>query len=255
MYLAKVKKKEFLTEKIVLLHIEPFENGVESFKPGQFLKIKVSKGGFDPLFPRPFTIHYVENNTLQILFQILGKGTKFLSEVREGDLLEYLGPLGKPFPEEIDYPLALCAGGIGVAGFPFFLKNLSQAEREKTLIFFGAKSKKELVRLDLLKKLSSKLSLATEDGSMGYKGYVTELLEEELRKTKINTILACGPLPMLKKIKILGERYSVKTYLVLETFMACGTGFCLGCVIPKKNGGYFHLCKEGPTLLANLVEI
>ncbi|MFN4197220.1 MAG: dihydroorotate dehydrogenase electron transfer subunit [Caldimicrobium sp.] len=255
MYLAKVKRKEFLTEKIVLLHMEPLGNKVEAFKPGQFLKIKVYKEGFDPLFPRPFTVHYIEGTTLQILFQIIGKGTKLLSEVREGEILEFLGPLGKPFPKEIEYPLALCAGGIGVAGFPFFLKCLSMEEREKTFLFYGAKSKKELVRLDLLKELCPKVCLATEDGSLGYKGYVTELLEEELKKGTIKTLLACGPFPMLKKIKKLGELYNVKIYLVLETFMACGTGFCLGCVIPKKEGGYFHLCKDGPTLLANLVEL
>ena len=248
MELAKVRKKLFLSDKIVLLSLELSKNLLQTFKPGQFLKIKFPCPSYDPLVPRPFTVHYIEEEGLQILFQVIGKGTQALSEVREGQRLQILGPLGRPFPQELDYPLGLCAGGLGIAGFAFFLQSLSPELREKTFLYYGARSERDLVRRELFENLTSEIIYATEDGSLGYRGFITEPLEEDLKKGKIKSLLACGPLGMLKKIKELGEKYGVKTFLSLETFLACGTGFCLGCVIPKRDGGYFHLCIDGPTL-------
>lgn len=255
MFKAKVIKKEYLTEKILLLTLEVSKKILNSFKPGQFIKIKILDNSFDPLFPRPFTVHYLEDNFLQILFQVVGKGTKILSELREGKEIEFLGPLGKPFPEDLEFPLALCAGGIGVAGFAYFLKNLPKPLRTNTILYYGARSVKELVRLELYQSMGISLKLATEDGSLGKRGFVTHILEEDLSANQVKSILACGPLGMLKTVKTLGEKYKIKTYLSLETFMACGTGFCLGCVIPKIDGGYYKLCVDGPTLEAKSILI
>lgn len=252
---AKVVKKEFLTEKIILLSLEVPKFLLESFKPGQFLKIKVFSHSYDPLCPRPFTVHFIEEKALQILFQIVGKGTYALSNVKEGDELEILGPLGKPFPEEMEFPLALCAGGLGIAGFGFFLEKLPISLRKVTFLYYGVKSQGEFVRLELFKSLVSELKLATEDGSIGFKGFVTDLLEKDLQEGKIKTILGCGPIGMLRQLKNLEKKFKIKTFLSLETFLACGTGFCLGCVIPKREGGYFHLCLDGPTLPADEVII
>jgi len=244
---AEVLRNERLAPQIFLLKLKPLEKPL-SIKPGQFLKLKLPDHRLDPLFPRPFTVHALKEDSFEILYQVVGKGTLALSKLLPGDEVFYLSPLGRPYPDDLYFPLALVAGGVGVSGFGFFLQRLLSTFREKTILYYGARTKELLVRLDFFKSFGIELKVSTEDGSLGKKGLVTELLEEDLKGGKIASILACGPLPMLKAVKELSERYRIKCYLSLETFMACGTGFCKGCVIPKKGGGYFHLCEEGPTL-------
>lgn len=255
MDLALVLSNEALSRNIYLLTLKIDGQKAKSFKPGQFLKILLDDRRVDPLIPRPYTVHTLNGEILQILYQVVGKGTKALSMIRDGEVLKYLGPLGNPFPQEIEYPLALCAGGVGVAGFSFLIQRLPSSCLSSVKLYYGAKTKEDLVRLNLFKELGVQLHLATEDGSLGKMGFVTELLEEDLKKQNIKTILACGPLLMLKKVKELAVEYSTKAFLVMDTFLACGTGFCRGCVIPRKGGGYFHLCEDGPTLPAELVVI
>jgi len=253
MYKGKVVLNKGEAKNIYLLGIEVSKEILKSFNPGQFLKIKINER-VDPLIPRPFSIHAVDKNVVYILYQVVGKGTKALSEIKKGEILEFLGPLGKPFPRLKNY--IICAGGIGIAGFGFLLqkaiKKRSFYPPEK--IFYGAKTKDELVRLSFLKSFGISVEISTDDGSKGYKGFITDLVERELRE-KPKIILACGPKLMLKKIKELGEKYKIKTYLVMETFLACGIGFCMGCVIPSKGGNYLHLCIDGPTFLAEEIDI
>lgn len=253
MYQGKVVFNIKEAEKVYLLGLEVPEKVLKSFKPGQFLKIKINER-MDPLIPRPFSIHAIEENILCILYQVVGKGTGALSKIKKGETLEFLGPLGKPFPRLKNY--IICAGGIGIAGFGFLLQKTLEKRSfyppEK--IFYGAKTKDELVRLSFLKKFGITIELSTDDGSKGYKGFVTDMVEKELKRNP-KTILACGPKPMLKKIADLGEKYKVKTYLVMETFLACGVGFCMGCVVSSKKGDYLHLCIDGPTFLAEEIEI
>lgn len=251
---VKIRKNQRLSERIYLLEIAAKGRLLE-VKPGQFVKIKLPDFRYDPLFPRPFTVHSFQNQVLKILYQVVGKGTLALSKLSEGEEIFVLGPLGRPYPEEIDFPLGLCAGGVGVAGFGFLLEKLPEKLKRRTFLYYGARTSLDLVRLDFFSKFGLELKLATEDGSAGKKGFVTELLEEDLKREKIKTLFACGPMPMLKVVKALSEQYGVKTYLSLETFMACGTGFCKGCVIEKKEGGYLHLCEEGPTVPASVVNL
>ncbi len=246
-----IHKRE--SENIYLLGIETSKEIIKNFQPGQFIKIKINYR-LDPLIPRPFTVHAVEENNFYILYQIKGKGTKALSKLKEGEEVEFLAPLGKPFPVLQNY--VICAGGIGIAGFGYLLQCANSKNRFKPpdAIFYGARSKSELVRLEFLSKFKIPLEIATDDGSAGYKGFITDLIEEELKKEH-KDILACGPLPMLKKIAEIGKKYKVRTYLVMETFLACGIGFCRGCVIPLKKGGYIHLCVDGPTFLAEEIDL
>lgn len=249
---VKVLKNQRLSEDIYLLEI-PATGKLLEIRPGQFLKVKPLDFRYDPLFPRPFTVHSFKNHMLKVLYQVLGKGTLALSKLSEGEEIFVLGPLGRPYPEDLEFPLGLCAGGVGVAGFGFFLEGLPSSLRENTFLYYGAKTASALVRLDYFEKLGVKIIISTEDDSAGNRGLITEPLEEDLKKGKIKTLLACGPMPMLKVIKEFSEKYSIKTYLSLETFMACGTGFCRGCVIKAREKGYFHLCEEGPTLPAEEV--
>jgi len=253
MFEGKIVLNRKQTENIYLLGFETSKNILEKFQPGQFLKIKINQRK-DPFIPRPFTVHAIEGNVLYILYQIVGKGTMALSKLKKGEILEFLGPLGKPFPNLKNY--IICAGGIGIAGFGFLLQK-SIEKKEICLpkkIFYGARTKKELARLNFFKKFNIPLIISTDDGSKGYKGFVTDLVEKEL-KEELSTILACGPKPMLKRVAEIGKKYKIKTYLVMETFLACGTGFCMGCVIPLKNGNYAHLCLDGPTFLAEEIDL
>ncbi len=236
-----------------LLGLKLDKNFIKSFLPGQFLKIRISLN-FDPLIPRPFTIHAVEKDKLLVLYRVVGKGTQLLSKILPGEELEIIGPLGKPFPE-IKEPYLICAGGAGIAGFGYLLQKTNNFPLK---IFYGAKTKEELVRLFFYEKFGVPLILVTEDGSYGKKGLVTQVLEEELnnKKSKASSLvlLACGPPLMLKSILEIAKKHQLKTFLVLETFLACGTGFCKGCVIPLKKGGYSYLCVDGPTFLADEVD-
>ena len=239
-------------ENIYLLGIEIPKNVLKKFQPGQFLKIKINQR-MDPLIPRPFTVHAIEENVVYILYQIVGKGTKSLSKLRKGEILEFLGPLGKPFPKLKNY--VICAGGIGIAGFGFLLQKSVNKKifYSPEMIFYGAKTKEELVRLSFLKRFGIPVKISTDDGSKGYKGIVTDMIEEEFKKDP-RTVLACGPKPMLKRVAEIGKKYKAKTYLVMETFLACGTGFCMGCVIPLKRKKHAHLCIDGPTFLAEEID-
>lgn len=250
-----VVENEPLTERIGLLSLKVDQHLCRVFNPGQFLKIKLTDERFDPLFPRPFTVHSLQEDTLRILYQVVGKGTKALRIVKAGSYVEILAPLGQPYPRDIEFPLALVGGGVGVAGFGFLLERLSSQKRRETALYYGASKDSDLVRLDYFKSFEVHLRLATEDGSLGFKGYITDLLERDLKERCFKTIIACGPLAMLKKLKESLRGSSIKLYLSLESFMACGTGFCMGCVLPKRGGGYVHLCRDGPTLLAEEIEL
>jgi dihydroorotate dehydrogenase electron transfer subunit len=253
MYEGKVVLNRKEVKNIYLLGFKASENILKKFKPGQFLKIKINNRT-DPLIPRPFTVHEIERDIIYILYQVVGKGTKALSKLKKGETLEFLGPLGKPFPKLKKY--IICAGGIGIAGFGFLLKKGIDGEGyfPPQKIFYGARTKEELARLSYFREFGIPLVISTDDGSKGYKGFVTDLVEEELKKNPI-TILACGPKPMLKKVAEIGGKYKVKTYLVMETFLACGTGFCMGCVLPLRNGNYTHLCIDGPSFQAEEIDL
>jgi dihydroorotate dehydrogenase electron transfer subunit len=248
---AEVLLNQKETENVYLMELKATKDFVSLFKPGQFLKVKVNNF-LDPLFPRPFTVHLAEEDRIFILYQVVGKGTKELSNIQNGEKLLVWGPLGNPFPKLENY--LICAGGVGIAGFGFLLKEASCKNNYilPKKILYGARTKNQLARLSFFKNFKIPIEIATEDGSIGYKGVITDLLEKELKEKKFN-VIACGPPLMLKKIAELGEKYQVKTYLVMETFLACGLGFCRGCVIPLKTGGYKHLCIDGPTFKAEEV--
>jgi len=253
MYQGEVIKNLPLSQNVYLLKVKTDLDIIFSFNPGQFVKIKINER-IDPLIPRPFTIHDVKKNSFYVLYQVVGKGTKALSLVQPGNKIEFLGPLGKPFPKLENY--VICAGGIGIAGFIYLLESIKRKTHPYVLpkkIFYGARTAEDLVCYPFLEGIGTKVEIATEDGSQGYKGLITEPLIKYLEKNKVD-VLACGPLPMLKAVAKIAQSFGVKAYLTMETFLSCGTGFCKGCVIPLKNGNYAHLCIEGPTLLAEEID-
>lgn len=220
-----------------------------SILPGQFINIKVDETTV-PLLRRPFSVYYVQENSVEIVFGVMGMGTKKLSLKKAGDILDVLGPLGKPFNVTENEELSiLVGGGLGTASLPLLQKHLIQ-KGKKVITFLGARTKEYLLTSYL-----NNVHTATDDGSSGYHGTVVELLKQFLdeKKKKNCKIYACGPTPMLIALTNLTEEYNIRCEISLETTMACGFGICQGCAVELKNKeeGYALSCVDGPVFNSN----
>jgi dihydroorotate dehydrogenase electron transfer subunit len=225
---------------------------VKGALPGQFVNIKVADS-LEPLLRRPFSIERTSGSKIEILYEVLGKGTQVLSRRQSGEFLNVIGPLGNGFdyrPSTVAHrrPI-LIAGGMGVAPLAFLAEKLTKLE---TLVLIGAKTNSQILCEKEFKDLGCNVKIATDDGSRGFKGKVTELLKRVLRtadnKQQI-TIYACGPRPMLKEISCLSKQYSIPAQVSLEEHMACGIGACFGCAVNTIDG-YKRACKDGPVFKA-----
>lgn len=220
--------------------IRLFAPGLTSIaKPGQFLHIRINDG-IDPLLRRPFSIHRIVDDGVEILFRVVGKGTRLLSKKRVGERLNLLGPLGNGFRIREDKGVVLVAGGIGIAPLFFLAEKLTKSKHPLTLLI-GAKTKGEILCEDELRGLGVDVRIATEDGSYGNRGLVTDLLHT-LHPTHI---YACGPVSMLKKVTEFAKWNGISCQVSLETRMGCGVGACLGCAV-KIGSSYKYVCRDGP---------
>lgn len=203
---------------------------------------------------RPFSVYEIKNDNLGFLYKVIGGGTSFLSKLKIGDKILINGPLGKGFiyPERINKSVLIVAGGIGIATFPLVAR--IAYERGYTIkTLFGARSKADLVASEELKKYGE-LEAITDDGSSGRKGFVTELLTNELKKNKDQEIFVCGPTPMLKNVIKVCNSFGVIAQVSFEEYMACGFGACMSCVV-KANGKHLRTCIDGPVMRSDSVEI
>lgn len=241
---AKVIRQKKLAAGYFLLELEAPEVA-EKALPGQFVRLSAWPGN-DPLLPRPFSVHEVEGARISVLYQVRGRGTRILSALRRGDEVKVDGPLGRPFPVPDAGPVWVIAGGIGVAPFLFYLETL-KARGVPRRLFYGARSRGDLLRISRLSRLSP-LIVTTEDGSAGRRGLVTEALSEALTRERPAMILACGPPAMLSAVGRIAGEAGIPTWLSLEAVMACGRGLCLGCAVPRRDGGYLKVCVEGPAV-------
>jgi dihydroorotate dehydrogenase electron transfer subunit len=218
--------------------------------PGQFVNIHLSNK-YEPFLRRPFSIHKVLDSKIEILYKLVGVGTKILSRKRSGDYLDIIGPLGNGFSLSSAVYSLLVAGGIGVAPLIFLAEKLAelraQNSKVKILVLIGARTKKQILCEREFQALGCDVKIATDDGSRGFKGSVSDLLNRLLSTVdyRPSKIYACGPKQMLQEIACISKRYNVPTQVSLEEHMACGFGACLGCVIQTKNG-YKRVCKDGP---------
>ncbi len=216
--------------------------------PGQFVNIKVS-GEAAPLLRRPLSIHKTCGSRVRLFYEVLGMGTRILSTRKPGEFLDVIGPLGNGFDLRSaisdKQQAILVAGGMGVAPLVFLAEKI---KLKKPLVLIGAKTKKQVLCLQEFKALGCLVKIATDDGSSGFKGKVTDLLVQLLRpapSAKRQAIYACGPRPMLKAISKIACEKNIDSQLSLEEHMACGIGACLGCVVPTVSG-YKRVCKDGP---------
>jgi dihydroorotate dehydrogenase electron transfer subunit len=232
--------------------------------PGTFLHIKANTTGTDPLLRRAFSIFDYDDATgvVEILYKVLGRGTEVLSRVRTGETLDVLGPLGNGFDisMSIDH-LVLIAGGVGIP--PVYLLAKSHIRRgfdgNKISYLCGLTTATERPMTDRVEKLPINLQFSTDDGSYGFKGFVSELLRARLGDGSLGidpVICACGPNGMLKAVQTIAQAHGKKCYLSLESIMPCGVGTCLGCVIKKEGEEkYLRVCREGPVFESTEVEL
>ena len=217
--------------------------------PGQFVMLRVSDT-IDPLLARPFGISAVPTkSSIEIIYRVVGRGTTLLTDREAGQTLSLLGPLGKSFPlPGKDATPVLVGGG---SGFPP-LHFLAQREGSKAHFFIGSRNKECLPPTGIMKsfrEVTSKVHVATEDGSVGVRGMSTDILNAFLTKMEKKThlvIYACGPHAMLAAVSRIAAEHAIPCYVSMEERMACGLGACMGCSIPMKAGGYKRACKEGP---------
>ncbi|MCD4665503.1 MAG: dihydroorotate dehydrogenase electron transfer subunit [Bacteroidales bacterium] len=190
---------------------------------------------------------------------MLGKGTEMLADYNSGDKIDFLGPLGNGFsiPERLDYAI-LIAGGLGVAPLLFLSQELS-SQKIATTLFCGNRTKETFVCTKEFDELGVNHFFATDDGSSGFKGTVTELFQKEINNFKNSAaqIYACGPNPMLQKIKQIAQQYNMECQMSLETKMACGFGTCMGCNVNSTSPTelFKYVCKDGPVFNSKEIEL
>ena len=222
-------------------------------KPGQFINIRVGENF--PLLRRPFSIFNVEGDRISIVFNVIGTGTKVLATKRKGDTIDVVGPCGNDFLSFVDdtFDTALfVGGGIGIAPFPFFTKRYPSGKKHVT--FLGGRNKGLVIEKGL-----TNTRIATDDGSLGLKGTVLDLIKQDLAKSDYGRIrfFVCGPTRMMKAVAEYAVEIGAPCYASLECDMACGIGLCQGCNIEMIGGEkkYRLVCKEGTIFETRTVKL
>lgn len=243
-------------------------------KPGQFVHVRCGDE-YRPLLRRPFSIHKVEVQGIEILYKVVGEGTRILSERKKGEKLDILGPLGNGYRLPVTShrsPVILVGGGVGVASLLFLAEKMILPITDHRLpitVLIGAKTRDQVLCEDDFRRLGCEVKISTEGGSYGHKGLVTELLKTFLQtpNSKLRTIIyACGPKPMLKEVADIANKNNILCQVSLEEHMACGLGACLGCAVKTVTSLsraesrdnqlrvtsfiYRRVCKDGPVFNA-----
>jgi len=216
-------------------------------RPGQFVMVR-SLRSWDPLLPRAFSVYHAdaEGGCIQVLYREVGRGTQRLRQHEPGTGVHVWGPLGNYFRLPEGERVVLVGGGVGVPPLVYWAAYLAARAVPMDLVaLIGAARGEFLVGLDHLARARADVRVATDDGSRGHHGYVTELLPELLADGRA-TVYACGPMGMLAAVARIAETHETPAELALEAPMACGVGACLGCTVPRAGGGYLRVCSDGP---------
>lgn len=249
--LATLIDKKNISKNIFLVTFRSAEL-TKNVKPGQFIHIRINERGY-PYFRRPFSYCELEKDTFSIMFNVHGYGTEQIVNSNIGSTLDVIGPLGNGFTLEDDYDIAiLIAGGLGVAPIIFLTETLRN--KKQIISYLGARTKDYIIDYKL-----DNIRIATDDGSIGYKGTVVDLLERDFINKKYSgkiKIFACGPTPMLKALSELSLKLNINCEIATEAQMICGFGTCQSCVIETKDGNQYKLvCKDGPVFNAKDIRL
>lgn len=227
----------------------------EQAKPGQFVHVKIDAGG-ERILRRPFSIHNVTaDGRLTVVYKVVGSGTGKLAEMRPGAVCDLMGPLGRPFtPPPPDTVPVLVVGGYGAAATYLLAKHAVTPG----VVLLGARGAADVLLRDKYEKCGFEVRVSTNDGSIGHRGLVTDLIPpllEELGGRKLK-FYACGPHPMLIALAKIIQSQGLKGELSLDHLMCCGVGACFACVVKVRDDGpdgwrYARSCYEGPVFDAN----
>ncbi|HEX8098755.1 MAG TPA: dihydroorotate dehydrogenase electron transfer subunit [Actinomycetota bacterium] len=227
----------------------------EEARPGQFIEIAVPDGR-EMLLRRPFSIHRASKRggwtgTIEVVYDVVGKGTAWLESLARHDTIEVIGPLGRPFPlPPKPARCVLVGGGYGAAPLYFMAEELRGAGSQVHLVL-GARSHERVFKPIDGRRLAHSVVITTDDGTMGARGIVTDVLPAVIARTKADVVYACGPNPMLRAVAEFCRRQRVPCQVAVEEMMACGLGVCWTCVVPvigPRGGGWWNVraCTEGP---------
>ena len=240
--LLTVSQKRILNDSVVELVFAAKEK-LPPIRCGQFLHLKVG-GAY--LLRRPFCIHAFTEQTVTVVFAVVGGGTKQLASCKEGDTLYAVLPIGNGFTlEEKNKTVVLLGGGLGCAP----LATVPVLYPDKTYHSYLGFGNKDAVLFEQTFAAFGKTTVATNDGSYGKKGFVTDVLKEDLARVKPDVILTCGPTPMLKAAAKLTLETGIPAYMSGEQRMGCGVGACLVCTCAVKGEDGVHnkrVCVDGP---------
>lgn len=242
--IAEIIKKEVLREGLYDVTVKNGEMAYNA-KAGQFLHIDC---GGKALLRRPISICDIDKDTVRFIFEVRGEGTDLLKSKNIGEFISILGPLGNGFTDtDFSKKTLFVGGGIGI--FP--LLNHAKKYGKNAVVLLGFRDKENAVLVNDFEKAGCTVKTATDDGSLGHKGFVTDLIEKEL--INANAVFACGPYPMLKKTAMAANKKDIFCEISMEERMGCGIGACLVCacrVKVKNEEKYLHVCKDGPVFNA-----
>lgn len=240
----------------------PVPELARAIHPGQFMMLR-APGTTDPLLGRPFALYDTvldgqgQPATVDVVYLVVGKLTRWLAGLRPGDCLDVWGPLGNGFPELalLDH-MALVAGGIGQTPFLAYIRALlgqrgyggvpPRRACQRVSLFYGVRSADLAAGVEDFRAAGAVVHLASDDGTTGFRGFVTQLVEQQ---EPPQHLLGCGPEPMMRALADIAERWRVPCHLSLETPMACGVGICFSCVARVKTAkgwDFRRVCCEGP---------
>jgi dihydroorotate dehydrogenase electron transfer subunit len=223
------------------------------FRPGQFVTLAVGGPATSMLLRRSFSIHDVRpdhGGTVEFVFSAQGEGTRWLAERRSRDMVDITGPLGRPFPVPRDPVSCLLVGG-GYGSAPLFALAARLRERGCTVDFLlGASTGERVFGALTARRTGRTATVTTEDGSLGARGIVTDMMGQVIHEARTDVIYACGPMPMLRAVTSLARRYDIPVQVAVEELMACGIGVCMTCVLPVVGSDgvtrMVRSCVDGP---------
>lgn len=244
---GKIVRNQKINDKYYLLEIKS-EEFVREAKVGQFLMINTRHQDYtnDPLLRRPLGVADINGSNFSLIYMIVGKGTRQLSEMRKGEPISFSAPLGSTFSLVENQRTALLAGGIGIAPVYWLAKTLKEQGCVVDL-YYGGRTVDDVVMLEELKEITDHLIVTTDDGSAGIKGLVTEPFSENI--ASYDMVYSCGPKGMLRAVSEISVEADLPVEVSLDERMACGLGACLGCIIYVKEGDEVvqkRCCVEGP---------
>ena len=232
-----------INDRYVLIKLTHNEE-LPPMEPGQFVEVRVD-GSPTTFLRRPISINFVDrkNNQLWLLVATVGEGTHKMAQLKEGEILNCVLPLGKSFtmPQQPQEKYLLVGGGVGTAPMLYLGEQLKEIGCTPTFLL-GARSQKDLLELENFEPLG-RLFVTTEDGTAGEKGFVTN--HSILQNEKFDRICVCGPTPMMKAVAQYARQNNIECEVSLENMMACGIGACL-CCVEKTTEGNLCVCTDGP---------